>query len=146
MALVYDVIIVGGGPAGLSAASCLVRQGHKTVLFDSGKYRNALTKHMHTIPGWDHQDPAVFRAKAREELERYGSVTVEDVEVETLQEECGAKRKTPSGHSRPSANRRRKGHIPIPRNLPSRVTAAYCLHRCKGAITNLSQVADVQVD
>ncbi|KAI2469307.1 FAD/NAD(P)-binding domain-containing protein [Annulohypoxylon bovei var. microspora] len=84
MALEYDIVIVGGGPAGLSAASSIVRQGHRTVLFDSGKYRNALTRHMHTVAGWDHQDPAAFRAKARADFERYGSVTVEDVEVETI--------------------------------------------------------------
>lgn len=82
----FDIIIVGGGPAGLSAASSIVRQGHKTLLFDSGKYRNALTKHMHTVPGWDHQDPATFRAKARTDLERYGCVTVEDAGVETLKQ------------------------------------------------------------
>ncbi|KAI0154502.1 FAD/NAD(P)-binding domain-containing protein [Xylariaceae sp. FL1272] len=40
MAAEYDIIIVGGGPRGLSAASSIVRQDHKTLLLDSGKYRN----------------------------------------------------------------------------------------------------------
>lgn len=86
MASEYDILIVGGGPAGLSAASSIVRQDHKTVPFDSGKYRNAESKHMHTLPAWDHRDPADFRSASLAGLERYGSVTVENVEIETLKQ------------------------------------------------------------
>lgn len=82
MASEYDIIIIGGGPAGLSAAASIVRQDHKTVLFDSGRYRNAEARHMHTVPSWDHRDPAEFRAASLAQFERYGSVTVENVEVE----------------------------------------------------------------
>jgi gliotoxin/aspirochlorine biosynthesis thioredoxin reductase len=75
MSKLYDVLIIGGGPAGLSAATSLVRQSHTALVFDSGVYRNARSKHMHTVAGWDHVDPAVFRAKARSDLEaRYDSV------------------------------------------------------------------------
>ncbi|KAL1848933.1 hypothetical protein Daus18300_013442 [Diaporthe australafricana] len=84
MASQYDIIIIGGGPAGLSAAASIVRQDHKTVLFDSGKYRNAESEHMHTVPAWDHRDPAEFRAASLRDLERYWTVTVEKVEVETV--------------------------------------------------------------
>ncbi|ORY12583.1 hypothetical protein BCR34DRAFT_624223 [Clohesyomyces aquaticus] len=80
----YDIIIIGGGPAGLSAATGIVRQDHKTVLFDSGKYRNALSKHMHTVPTWDHRDPSDFRAAAKEDFKRYGSITIENIELESL--------------------------------------------------------------
>ncbi|KAK5636072.1 hypothetical protein RRF57_011784 [Xylaria bambusicola] len=86
MASEFDILIVGGGPAGLSAASSIVRQDHKTILFDSGMYRNRQSKYMHTVPGWDHQDPADFREKAKEDLGRYGSLTVKDAEVETLKQ------------------------------------------------------------
>ncbi|KAH8888272.1 FAD/NAD(P)-binding domain-containing protein [Thozetella sp. PMI_491] len=86
MAVEYDIIVIGAGPAGLSAVSSIVRQDHKTVLFDSGKYRNELSKHVHTVPTWDHQDPAKFRAAALADLERYGSVTVENAEVETIKQ------------------------------------------------------------
>lgn len=86
MASVYDIIIIGGGPAGLSAAASIVRQDHKTVLFDSGKYRNAASKHMHTVPTWDHRNPADFRTSSRTDLERYGSVTVENVGIESLKQ------------------------------------------------------------
>lgn len=84
MASEYDILIIGGGPAGLSAAASIVRQDHKTALFDSGKYRNTQSKHMHTVPAWDHRDPAEFRSASLAGLERYGSVTVENVEVETI--------------------------------------------------------------
>lgn len=85
MASEYDIIIIGGGPAGLSAAASIVRQDHKTILFDSGKYRNAGFKHMHTVPSWDHRDPAEFRATSLAQFERYGSVTVQNVEIKSVE-------------------------------------------------------------
>ncbi|KAF2681269.1 FAD/NAD(P)-binding domain-containing protein [Lentithecium fluviatile CBS 122367] len=72
------IIIVGGGPAGLSAASSIVRQDYKTVLFDSGKYRNGLSKRMHTLPTWDHQDPQAFCEAAVKDFERYRTITRDD--------------------------------------------------------------------
>ncbi|RWA06389.1 hypothetical protein EKO27_g8723 [Xylaria grammica] len=86
MASQYDVIIIGGGPAGLSSASSIVRQDHKTLLLDSQKYRNALSKHMYTVASWDHRDPEEFRAASRADLTRYGSVTIENAEVESLKQ------------------------------------------------------------
>ena len=65
---VVDALIVGAGPAGLSAALGLCRQRRSAVLFDSGAYRNAITPHMHNFPTWDHQAPADFREKALAEL------------------------------------------------------------------------------
>lgn len=50
---VYDAIIVGGGPSGLSAASALGRVRRNTLLIDSGEYRNAPTRHMHDVLGFD---------------------------------------------------------------------------------------------
>lgn len=84
MASEYDIIIVGGGPSGLSAAASIVRQDNKTVLFDSGKYRNAASEHMHTLPSWDHRNPRDFLAAARADLQRYGSVDIQQAEVETI--------------------------------------------------------------
>jgi choline dehydrogenase-like flavoprotein len=49
----YDVIVIRGGPSGLSAASALSRVLRKVVLFDSGKYRNNPTRHMHDVIGND---------------------------------------------------------------------------------------------
>ncbi|KAL3429987.1 hypothetical protein BDV09DRAFT_189661 [Aspergillus tetrazonus] len=72
-----DVLIIGGGPAGLTAALTLVRQNHSAVLFDSGIYRNRDAEHMHMAPGWDHRDPSEFRTKGRSEiLEHYETVKI----------------------------------------------------------------------
>ncbi|KAF7596600.1 hypothetical protein BBP40_001001 [Aspergillus hancockii] len=49
----YEVIVVGGGPAGLSVLSGLSRVRRKTALFDSGEYRNAATRNMHDVIGND---------------------------------------------------------------------------------------------
>jgi cation diffusion facilitator CzcD-associated flavoprotein CzcO len=51
----YDVIVVGGGPAGLSALSGLSRVRRTAVMFDSGEYRNAPTRNMHDVIGNDGQ-------------------------------------------------------------------------------------------
>lgn len=50
---IYDAIIVGGGPAGLSALSGLARVRRNVLLLDSGIYRNAPTRHMHDVLGFD---------------------------------------------------------------------------------------------
>lgn len=86
MADAYDIIIIGGGPAGLSAAASIVRQDHTIYLFDSQQYRNAAAKHLHTVTSWDHRDPAEFRAASLKELERYGTVTVDHTEVESIKQ------------------------------------------------------------
>lgn len=49
----YDAIIVGGGPAGLSALSALARVRRNVLLIDSGEYRNQPTRHMHDVIGFD---------------------------------------------------------------------------------------------
>ncbi len=45
--MIYDVIIIGGGPAGLNAAVVLGRCLRKVLLFDSGKQRNLYSHGMH---------------------------------------------------------------------------------------------------
>ncbi|OAA72306.1 thioredoxin reductase GliT [Cordyceps fumosorosea ARSEF 2679] len=76
---VYDVLIIGGGPAGLSMATTLARQAFSALVLDSGAYRNARAAHMHNVPGFDHAPPAAFRAKVRADLEaRYPSIAFRD--------------------------------------------------------------------
>ncbi|KAK1980966.1 hypothetical protein LZ30DRAFT_750367 [Colletotrichum cereale] len=69
--------------ASTSAHQLSFQQLYTSVLFDSGLYRNARAAHMHNVLGFDHVPPAVFRAKAREDIRaRYAeSVTFADVEV-----------------------------------------------------------------
>lgn len=78
--IIYDALIVGAGPAGLSAALTLARALQTAVVFDSGVYRNQLSAHMHTLPTWDHVNPAQFRAASRAEvLERYQTIKFQDI-------------------------------------------------------------------
>lgn len=65
---VYDVLIIGGGPAGLSAATSLARSLHTVVIFDSREYRNVLSPHLHGMPGWDHEDPSSIRTRMQKDL------------------------------------------------------------------------------
>lgn len=81
-----DIAIIGGGPAGLTAAATLVRQLHTAVVFDNHKYRNAKSTHMHMVPTWDHKDPKEFRSTVRESiLDRYSTVEFADVGVSKIE-------------------------------------------------------------
>lgn len=82
----FDIMVVGGGPGGLGAVYSIVRQNYKTIIFDSSICRNATNKHIHTVPTWDRKDPAEFRIAAEEDFKRYGCVTVEKVEIETIKQ------------------------------------------------------------
>jgi thioredoxin reductase len=79
-----DVVIVGGGPAGLSAALVLGRCRRRVVLFDSGKPRNFATREMHGFLGRDRSDPAELRRDGRAELKRYATVELRDERVEDM--------------------------------------------------------------
>jgi thioredoxin reductase len=77
----YDVGIVGGGPAGLSAALVLGRCRRRTVVFDAGTPRNHAAHAMHAFLTRDGIAPNVLRQLARAELARYPSVEIRDVEI-----------------------------------------------------------------
>jgi len=70
----YDVIIVGGGPAGLSAALVLGRCRRKVLLLDNGHPRNAVSHALHGFLSRDGIPPAELRRIGREQLAKYESV------------------------------------------------------------------------
>ncbi|KAK8112572.1 FAD/NAD(P)-binding domain-containing protein [Apiospora sp. TS-2023a] len=77
-----DVAIVGGGPAGLTAANTVARQLHTAVVYDDETYRNKGAKQFHMILTWDHQDPAKYRAAAKENIkENYSTIEFASVGV-----------------------------------------------------------------
>lgn len=80
-----EVVIVGGGPAGLQAALTLGRMHRDVLLVDSGDYRNAPAAHLHNFLTHDGTPPSEFRARARADLAAYSTVgvwegTVSDIE------------------------------------------------------------------
>ncbi|MEO7802576.1 MAG: NAD(P)/FAD-dependent oxidoreductase [Ginsengibacter sp.] len=70
--MIYDVIIIGGGPAGLNAAVVLGRCLRKVLLFDSGKQRNLYSHGMHNYLTRDNIRPGKFLELSRVETEKYG--------------------------------------------------------------------------
>jgi thioredoxin reductase len=86
----YDVVIAGGGPAGLAAALALGRGRKRVLLCDAGPPRNAAATHVHNFVTRDGTPPAEFRRIARQQLEPYPSVEVRDVRVEDISGERGA--------------------------------------------------------
>jgi thioredoxin reductase len=69
---VYDVVIVGGGPAGLSAALILGRCRRQVLVCDAGQPRNARSSALHGYLTRDGTPPLDLLRLAREELQRYG--------------------------------------------------------------------------
>ncbi|MFF4172138.1 NAD(P)/FAD-dependent oxidoreductase [Streptomyces sp. NPDC001744] len=68
----YDVVVVGGGAAGLSAALVLGRSRRRTLVVDAGEPRNAPTAHMRGVLSRDGMSPAAYLAAGREEIAAYG--------------------------------------------------------------------------
>ena len=68
----YDVTIVGGGPAGLSAGIWLARYLHSVVLVDSGDPRNWETRGVNGFLGLPRVVPAELRGRGRDECRAHG--------------------------------------------------------------------------
>jgi len=79
----YDVAIIGGGPAGLSAAIWLGRYLRRVVVIDAGDPRNWETRGIHGYLGLESITPAELRGRGREECRRYG-VRLVDATVATV--------------------------------------------------------------
>jgi thioredoxin reductase len=77
----FDVLIVGGGPAGLSAALILGRCHRKALLCDEGRQRNLGSHAIHGLFGREGRSPSDFLDEALKELSRYKSVEVRGTQV-----------------------------------------------------------------
>jgi thioredoxin reductase len=80
----YDVAIVGGGPAGLSAAVVLGRSRRRVVLFDDGKPRNYAAQGVHCYLGHEGIAPSSLRQLGRNAARHYG-VELLDAKIVAVQ-------------------------------------------------------------
>jgi thioredoxin reductase len=72
----FDVVIVGGGPAGLAAALVLGRMRRRVLLLDADDPAHGVSDGVHGLFGHDGTPPLELRRIAREQLRPYDSVTV----------------------------------------------------------------------
>jgi thioredoxin reductase len=81
----YDVIVIGGGPAGMSGALVLARCRRKVLICDTGKPRNRWAKQMNGFLTMDGVSPQEFLDKAKKDLSKY---TIEWRNTEVINSEC----------------------------------------------------------
>ncbi len=83
----YDCLIVGGGPAGLTAAIYLARYRRRVLVVDSGQSRAAWIPKTHNYPGFeDGISGKALLSKLREQAEEYGA-EFQNAEVTSLKNE-----------------------------------------------------------
>ena len=78
----YDAVVVGGGPAGLSAALVLGRARKRVLVVDSDRPANAVSQGVGGLLGHDRVKPADLRASGRRQLEAHANVEVRHDAVE----------------------------------------------------------------
>jgi thioredoxin reductase len=77
----YDVVVIGGSFAGLSAAMYLARARRSVCIIDTGSPRNRFAAHSHGFFGHDGGEPLKMVALAREQVGRYPTATFVDGEA-----------------------------------------------------------------
>lgn len=71
---IFDVIIIGGSYAGLSAAMTLGRSGRNVLIIDSGNPCNKQTPHSHNFITQDGETPAAIIIKTKAQLSKYDTI------------------------------------------------------------------------
>lgn len=84
-----DVVIVGGGPAGLSAALLLARGCKSVIVCDAGTPRNVRSKGVNGYLGADGVLPSELRARGHADLAKYPSVSIREARVSGIDRRGG---------------------------------------------------------
>ncbi|QJD91941.1 NAD(P)/FAD-dependent oxidoreductase [Duganella dendranthematis] len=71
----FDVIVIGGSYAGLSAATQLARARRRVLVIDAGQRRNRYASHSHGFLGQDGREGAAIAADGRAQLMKYRTVS-----------------------------------------------------------------------
>jgi thioredoxin reductase len=101
----FDVVVIGGGAAGLSAALVLTRARRRVLVVDGGAPRNGPAAHMHGFLSRDGLPPSELLRIGREEIEGYGGHIVSDVVTEVLRDGASGFRLALRGGGSVSARR-----------------------------------------
>ncbi|MGM0920613.1 MAG: NAD(P)/FAD-dependent oxidoreductase [Bacillota bacterium] len=89
---VFDCIVIGGGPSGLSASLTLGRARRKIALFDDGTNRNRVTQESHGFITRDGIKPQEFKEIGLKELENYPSVSYFNTTITEIIKDIGNER------------------------------------------------------
>lgn len=84
-----DVLIAGGGPAGLSAALILGRCRRTVLLCDDGRQRNRSSSAINGLLGHDGDEPRTFLRRSRSQLNRYETVDQRATTIDRISREAG---------------------------------------------------------
>ncbi|HEY0808185.1 MAG TPA: FAD-dependent oxidoreductase, partial [Pseudonocardiaceae bacterium] len=85
----YDVVVIGGGAAGLSGALMLARARRSVVVIDAGSPRNAPAAGVHGLLARDGMPPAELLERGRAEVRGYGGEVVSCVVTTVAREDTG---------------------------------------------------------
>ncbi|HYD86367.1 MAG TPA: NAD(P)/FAD-dependent oxidoreductase [Vitreimonas sp.] len=83
----HEALIIGGGFAGLSAATVLARARRRVLVVDAGAPRNRFSSHAHNVIGHDGRSGAEILADARAQFLRYDTAELMQGEVASLTSE-----------------------------------------------------------
>jgi thioredoxin reductase len=95
----YDVVVVGGGAAGLNGALMLARSLRSVVVIDAGQPRNAPAEGVHGLLGHDGVPPGELLARGRAEVTSYGGQVVGGEVATVVREEGGFRVELADGRS-----------------------------------------------